>query len=76
MLKRKAAGVSEVAGREVGRDEIERHLVLAFRTVLGWEIEPGELSPDERASADRLELEKYGNDRWTMERGRQQEELY
>jgi lipoate-protein ligase A len=76
MLKRKAAGVSEVAGREVGRDELERHLVLALRTVLGWEIVPGELSPDERASADRLELEKYGNDRWTMERGRQQEELY
>jgi len=75
-LKRKAAGVSEVLGRYVSRDELEKHLILAFRTVLGWKIEPGQMSEEEVALADALEKEKYGNRRWTMERGRQQGELY
>jgi len=60
----------------VTRDEMEKHLILGFSTILGWEIEPGRLSPEEVSMADKLELEKYGHGRWTMERGRQQEELY
>lgn len=76
LLRRKAAGVSEVAGRSVSREELERHLILGFQTILGWEIVPGQLSPDEVSQADRIEKDKYGSERWTMERGRQQEELY
>lgn len=75
-LRRKAAGLSEVAGRPVGRDELENHLIEGFKTVLGWDLEPGALSSEEVALADKLEVEKYGDGRWTMERGRQQEELY
>lgn len=76
MLKRKAAGVSDVLGRPVQRDELERHLVGGFRTVLGWDMEPGIFTAAEAAEAERLATEKYGNPRWTMDRGRQQEELY
>ncbi|MEX0975158.1 MAG: lipoate--protein ligase family protein [Bacillota bacterium] len=76
MLRRKAAGVSDVLGRLVSREELQEHLVLGFRTVLGWDVQPGELSPGEKSDAKRLSFEKYGNDHWTMERGRQQEELY
>jgi lipoate-protein ligase A len=60
----------------VSREELEKHLVEAFRTVLGWDLEPATLSPEEVALADKLEVERYGDGRWTMERGRQQEELY
>ena len=76
LLGRKAAGVSEAAGRPVNREELEKHLVMGFGTVLGWELEPSRLSPEEASMANKLEIEKYGSSRWTMERGRQQEELY
>lgn len=76
LLRKKAAGVSEVLGRDVSRDELQRHLLAGFETVLGWRFEPGALTPEETADAEKLEAEKYGNPGWTMERGRQQEELY
>lgn len=76
MLRKKAAGVSQILGRAVARDELERHLVAAFRTVLGWELIADDLTAEESAEAGRLAEEKYGSPAWTMERGRQQEELY
>lgn len=76
MLKRKAAGVNEALGRSLSREELEKHLVAGFHTVLGWEIESRSLTPEERREAEDLAVEKYGDPRWTMERGRQQGELY
>lgn len=76
LLRKKAAGVSEILGRDVPREELERHLVAAFKTILGWELEERSLTQAETAEADRLSEEKYGSPGWTMERGRQQEELY
>lgn len=76
MLRRKATGVSAALGRPVSREELERHLVAGFRAALGWEVTPGALTPAEKAEADELAVEKYGNPGWTMERGRQQEDLY
>lgn len=76
MLSRKAAGVADILGRPVNREELEKHLVVGFRTVLGWDVEPAGLTSSEKAETDKLASEKYGNPGWTMERGRQQEELY
>jgi lipoate-protein ligase A len=76
MLKRKAAGVSEALGRAVERRELEDHLKAGFVEALGWELESGNLTPNEEAEARSLAEAKYRNDAWTMERGRHEEELY
>jgi len=76
MLAKKATGVSVVLGRPVAREELEGHLIAGFREVLGWEAEAGELSEMEKVEAEELAETKYGNPAWTMERGRQQGELY
>jgi lipoate-protein ligase A len=76
MLDRKAIGVSQALGRDVNREELEREIVKGFRDALGWELEPGELTEAESAEAMDLAEEKYGRDRWTMERGRLEGGIY
>lgn len=76
MLARKAAGVEEALGRSVQRQELEEHLKAGFVEALGWDLEPGDLSAKEEAEARRLVEIKYGSQGWTMERGRQEEDLY
>jgi lipoate-protein ligase A len=76
MLAKKAIGVSQALGRDVNREELEREIVKGFRDALGWELEPGELTEAESAEAMDLAEEKYGRDRWTMERGRLEGGIY
>lgn len=76
ILRAKAAGLSDILGRPVSRAELENHLIQAFRSVLGWELEPGDLTPGEIAEAEELSREKYGNRKWVMQRGRQGEDLF
>ncbi|QUL98943.1 MAG: lipoate--protein ligase family protein [Candidatus Fermentithermobacillus carboniphilus] len=76
MLSRKAAGLCQILGRRISRDELQRHLILGFQETLGWEIVPGSLTRDEILEAVELSQEKYGKDRWTLERGRPSGELY
>jgi lipoate-protein ligase A len=76
MLARKALGVSQALGREVSRKELEAAICTGFEAMLGWEIEPGELTASERSESARLAEEKYGSRKWTMERGKLNEELY
>lgn len=70
LLSKKAAGICEVLGRGIHREELEEHLVLGFQEVLGWDIERGSLTKNEIMDAVELSQEKYGRDSWTMERGR------
>ncbi len=76
MLKRKAVGVSQALGRDVSRHELEAALVKGFQTALGWELEKGQLREQEICEKQTLSCEKYGSRKWTMERGRLNDELY
>ncbi len=76
MLERKAAGVSQALGRDCERTELEEHLKAGFAAALGWRLEPGTLTAKEEEETRRLMETKYGNPAWTMERGRQDEELH
>ncbi len=76
MLAKKATGVSQALGRDVSREELERELVKGFRDALGWELEPGELTCAEDTEARELAEEKYGRDRWNLERGRLEGDIY
>ncbi|HHY45061.1 MAG TPA: lipoate--protein ligase family protein [Firmicutes bacterium] len=76
MLERKAAGVCDALGRECERFELEEHLKAGFAAALGWQLEPGNLTAREEEEAKKLAETKYGNPAWTMERGRQNEDLH
>ncbi len=76
MLARKAAGVSQALGRQVSRSELESAICRGFESMLGWEMEPGQLTAEESSESAALAAEKYGSRRWTIERGRLNEELY
>jgi lipoate-protein ligase A len=76
MLERKAAGVWDALGRDCERIELEEHLKAGFQAALGWRLEPGNLTVKEEGEAQKLAETKYGNPAWTMERGRQDEELH
>ncbi len=76
MLGRKAIGVSQALERDVSRYELESALVKGFETALGWELEPGELQEQEISEKQTLSGDKYGSSKWTMERGRLNDELY
>lgn len=76
MLAKKAAGLSEALGRPVSRHDLEEHLKAGFAEALGWELEPGSLTGKEEDEARRLSLSRYASESWTMERGKQDEDLY
>lgn len=57
-----------VLGRPVHVAEVVDAIVDGFRQTLGIQFELGDLSPDERASADELIAAKYGNPAWTFRR--------
>ncbi len=76
MLARKAAGISQAMQRRVSRGELESALCKGFESTLGWEIDRGDLTAEESSEARELVGEKYGNEKWTMERGRLEAELF
>jgi lipoate-protein ligase A len=48
--------------------EIEQAFLLGFGEALSIQLEPGALTEEERAVADRLVKEKYGASSWTLQR--------
>ena len=65
MLSRKSAGLSQVWGSEVSRQELESALILAFESVFNWDLDKGVLSPGEIREALELSQNKYGARSWT-----------
>jgi len=64
VLRRKAISVSESLGREPSIGELKRALIEGFQEYFGAECVPGELTPTERALAQRLFAEKYATPQW------------
>ncbi|WP_324669037.1 lipoate--protein ligase family protein [Geochorda subterranea] len=68
ILRERAAGLSDAAGRDVGFDETCAALVAGFAETVGIEWQQGSLSPEEQALARRLEHERYGLDSYNRHR--------
>jgi lipoate-protein ligase A len=68
MLPGKAAGLTEVCGRQVSACELQQELVRAFENAFDWKLEKGSLTTGEIREAVKLSQGKYGAVHWTMER--------
>lgn len=60
----RATTVAEVSGRGVSFEEAARALQLGFEEALGIHLVPGNLTPAELATAQRLQGEKYADGEW------------
>jgi lipoate-protein ligase A len=65
---RGAISLSELAGRPVGREEMEIAVIESARRIWGVSMEPDAPSHRERAEADRLVLERYDSEKWNRRR--------
>ena len=68
ILRERAAGLSDAAGRDVGFDEACAAIIAGFAETLGVQWQQGSLSQDEQALARRLEAERYGLDAYNRHR--------
>ncbi|WP_425059198.1 Octanoyltransferase LipM [Sporomusa carbonis] len=66
MLAKRAVSVTEIAGREITRDEACQAMLAAFGPALGVELEPGRLSEQEVAAAAELAAARYSRDSWNL----------
>jgi lipoate-protein ligase A len=64
-VRARAVTLQEALGRAVSWDEAAEALAAGFGAEFGLSIEPGELTPEERERAARLETDKYAADKWT-----------
>lgn len=64
-VRARAAAADEVLGRAVTWDEAAEALAEGFAEALNLALEPGTLTPEERAQGQVLRAEKYAADRWT-----------
>ncbi len=64
-LLTRATTVETALGRLVSWEQAAEAYVTAFRSVLGLDLQPGGLSPQELARAEELEAAKYANPNWT-----------
>jgi lipoate-protein ligase A len=64
-LLKRATTVESALGRIVPWEEAAKACVSAFQSVLGLELHPGDLSPQETARAEELKTVKYANPDWT-----------
>jgi lipoate-protein ligase A len=67
-LARGAVSVEELAGRPVGRAEVELAVVAAVQEVTGAVLRAGSPTAGEWAEAERLVSRRYGCDAWTCRR--------
>lgn len=58
LLADRAAGLSDVAGRDLSPGEVEEALCRGFEAALGIQLRPGELLPAEQRQAERLWRER------------------
>jgi lipoate-protein ligase A len=63
-VRARAATVESVLGRAVSFDEAAMAVARGMVSVLNLELEPGDLTPQERAWADELRLAQYAADEW------------
>jgi len=63
-----AVGIEEVLGREVPFRELARLLKEGLEAALGMEFRESALDPAERARAEAIARERYGNPAWTLAR--------
>jgi lipoate-protein ligase A len=67
-LARGAVSLTELAGRPIGRAEMEQAVVAAVHEVAGADLRAGSPTADEWAAAHRLVSIRYGSDAWTLRR--------
>ncbi|MBP8614157.1 MAG: lipoate--protein ligase family protein [Firmicutes bacterium] len=75
MLSNKSAGLCQVCNTNITRRDVEASLVLSFTHTLGWNIEKGYLTKDEIQESLELSQNKYGQESWTMTRGKQSADI-
>jgi lipoate-protein ligase A len=64
-VRARAITVEQAMGRAVAFDEAARAMAEGFASALHLQLEPGDLTPQERAWADELRRDKYASDSWT-----------
>ena len=62
------ACLEDVVGRGLTFDEVKSAIGEGFAKCLGTTVERSNLTEGERALADTLSREKYGNDSWSFKR--------
>jgi len=65
-IRDRATTVSEALGREVGWEEAAQALIAGFAQALHLELEPAELTVEERIWAEELRANKYAHPGWTF----------
>ncbi len=64
--KRKITSVQDELGHKVNPDTIANALAQGFRAMLKIQLEPGELTPAEQETANKLYKQKYATKEWTL----------
>jgi lipoate-protein ligase A len=64
-LLMRATTVETVLERKVSWDEAARATIIAFGSVLALDLQPGNLTPEEKTRAEELVRVKYGHPSWT-----------
>ena len=67
IAKRKITSIENEVGPTVSPETVADSLAEGFTSVLKIQLEPGELTPYERETADRLCKEKYSTNEWNFE---------
>lgn len=67
-FSRKAVGLKEALGREVGWEEARDAMAAGFSEALGLELVPGALTAEEKTLATQLYQEKYHSDAWNLKK--------
>ncbi len=64
-LGSRAAGLSDLAGRDLSFGEVQEAMVQGFSRGMGIQVEEGSLTADEVEEARRLEKDRYASTEWT-----------
>jgi lipoate-protein ligase A len=64
-VRARAITVERAIGRAVSYTAAAEHMARGFAAALNVQLDPGELTPQERAWAEELRREKYAADSWT-----------
>jgi lipoate-protein ligase A len=64
-LLKRATTVEAALGRKVSWDEAAQATITAFGSVLALDLQPGNMTPDEKTRSDELVRVRYGHPSWT-----------
>lgn len=68
MFRDKAVSMRDISGRLVSYQEAAEAFTAGFARGLGVQLQPGELTPEERELAEQLVREKYGTENWNFKK--------